>query len=351
MIEAGSEHVHEETMLLLRPFLICMLLLATLPLQAGAQRGIGLYLDQDLLTPLFNEDRDYTTGVAVEFFEEQHKLLYPMDKLAGWLGDTLDMHHARRTTRRSIMLGSISYTPDDLARRTPIRDDRPYSSLLYFANKRVQADQRRAIGIEMRAGLLGTAVSREVQQALHQWWRDATDDDEPVDPRGWRHQISDGGEPTFRVRLSYSQLLAHAEGSWDLSGSAHLNLGYQTNAGAGLALRVGKLRSAFWSLPWDPINRGNFLPAQPHSEYYVWLAYNATAVAYDALLQGQFRDSEVTFNNDELNQLVHHAGLGLTLGWKPVEITFAVNAKSAELDVGRADRSHVWGGMYFMFSF
>jgi hypothetical protein len=336
--------------MLLRPLLICLLVMLALPARAERERGIGLYLDQDLFTPIFNEDRDYTTGVAIEFFEKQHELLYPMDKIISWFGDTLDLHKNELKTRRSVMLGSISYTPDELESRTPIYDDRPYSSLLYIANKRVQADEERAIGIEMRAGLLGTYISRE---GLHQWWREATNDDEPVKPRGWRHQISDGGELTFRLRLSYSELLARSEGKWDwdLAGSAHLNLGYQTNMGAGIALRAGKLRSDFWSLPWDPVNRGNFLPALPHDEYYVWFAYNATAVAYDALLQGQFRDSEVTFDQDELEHLVHHAGLGLTLGWQPVQVTFAVNAKSSELDTGRADRSHVWGGMYFMFSF
>lgn len=328
-----------------------LLLLLCLPAEALAGRGVGLYLDQDLLTPLFNEDRDYTTGVAVELFEDQTGILYPMDSLAGWFGDALNLHRDNRTTRRSVMLGAISYTPDDLSARTPIYDDRPYASLLYLANKRVQADERQAVGIEIRAGILGTSVSREVQQSLHHWWREATDADEPVRPRGWGHQISSGGEPTLRLRLSHSHLLAQSRQHWDLTGTATLNLGYQTNAGAAIAWRYGDIHSAFWSLPWDPVNRGNYLPDDPSNEYYVWMAYSANAIGYDALLQGQFRDSDVSFGYDDLNHLVHAAGMGLTLGWQDLQVTFAVNAKSAELDSGQANRTHVWGGMYFVFSF
>lgn len=313
-------------------------------------RGIGLYFDQDLFALGLNEDRDYTTGVAMEFFW-QKRGIYPMDKAVLWMGRRLGVLDEKTSTERSFMIGSINYTPDNLRATEPVLDDRPYASLIYLSNKHVYADHDSAIGLDLRVGLLGTSIAREVQQALHEAWRDLADDTEPVDPKGWDHQISNGGEPTVGFRLAYSKLLAESSGGWDVAGISSVSVGYQTNASLGLAVRAGRIASPVWTLPYSPINRGSFLPSLAGDEWYVWTAYRARLVGYDALLQGQFRDSDVDFGNDEIRRVIHDAGIGLTLTYKPAQVTFAINGKTSELKSDAADRNHVWGGMYFMLRF
>jgi len=312
-------------------------------------RGVGLYLDQDLFAFGLNEDRDYTTGVAMEFFWQKQGL-YPMDEGVLWLGQRLGVLDEKTTTERSFTIGSMAYTPNDLSASESIFDDRPYASLIYLGNKHVYADHDSAIGVELRVGVLGTGVAREAQQAMHRLWRDAANDSEPVDPKGWGHQISNGGEATLGLRVAYSKLLAESR-YWDVSSVSSVNLGYQTNASFGLEARAGHIASPSWTLPYSPINRGNFLPSLAGEEWYVWVAGQVRLVGYDVLLQGQFRDSDVEVDSGDIKRIVYDAGVGLTLTNKPVQVTFAINGKTSELNSSASNRNHVWGGIYVMFPY
>jgi hypothetical protein len=314
--------------------------------------GIGLYMDQDLAIPLLNEDRDYTMGIAAEFFWQDKKTgLYPLDGTVKRIGQWLGLHEKDDQIVRSFMLGSITYTPDDLSNPNPIYDDRPYASLLYLNNKRVRANKNNAIGVEFQLGLLGTSLAGDIQTQLHRLWRDATDSNTPVDPQGWNHQISQDGELTLRLRLSNSQLLFEDNGHWDLASSGSLTLGYQTNLSLGLAGRIGQLASPSWTIPFDPVNRGNFLPSLAGNEWYFWATYRLRLVGYDALLQGQFNDSDVTFSWDEIKHVLHEGGLGFTFTYQPLQLSLAINAKSPELKTGSDHRNHYWGGMYIMYRY
>lgn len=316
-------------------------------------KGFGVYIDQDMLVPFANQDRDYTMGVALEFYC-QDKGVFLLDDGVKWVVEfahRIGLERSKaKSSQHSIMAGAITYTPDDLANPAPIFDDRPYSSLLYLSTKQVWTDDDTALGVELQVGLLGTGVAREVQRSLHRWYRESTNSSEPVDPKGWDHQISDGGEPTARLRLAKTHLIGGSAHRWDISGTWDLSLGYQTNASVGFTGRLGRPGHAFWSVPFDPINRGNFLPSFD-DEWYVWAAYHARAVGYDALMQGQFRDSDVTFSGDDLQRLVHEGALGITWAWKPVQLTLSVNAKTAELKNPVKQRTHLWGGIYSMWRF
>jgi len=306
--------------------------------------GWGIYFDQDLFIPGGNEDRDYTMGIGIEVFQNQGPLQV--------LGDLLRriepfVGFDRRCGRvyRSFLLASVNFTPDDIGDSAPIFDDRPYASLLYLANKQVVADDDRALGVELMVGALGLGLADEVQTALHRWNRELRGSSDPVDPKGWRYQISDGGEPTARLRVSDSRRFAHGS-HWDLSHAWDLNLGFQTNASIGLSARFGELNSPFWSIPYDPINRGNFVPAFGGDELYFWGAARLRGVAYDAMLQGQFRDSRVTVDSDDVRRLLWDAGLGITKGWRGYQLTLAFNAKGAETRLKDARNRHFWGGLY-----
>ncbi len=317
-------------------------------------RGIAVYIDQDLFVPGFNQDRDYTMGLAVEFFQDKSGFLL-FDDFARGFGALTGLQSDDPDVYRSYMLASVNYTPQDLSRTDPIYDDRPYASLVYLANKRVIANaaKTRAAGLEVLVGVLGLRLAHEFQTWVHSQWRSLNNSAEPENPQGWHNQISDGGEPTARIRFVDSRLLAASEGPrrWDLAGTWELNLGYQTNASIGMSGRLGKMSLEFWSLPFDPINRGNFLPSTTGDELYVWAAARGRAIGYDALLQGQFRNSAVTVNSGEMERLVVEGSVGITKSWRRVQATFALNAKSAEIERSSAARNHVWGGIYLNFRF
>lgn len=317
-------------------------------------RGVGIYIDQDMFVPFSNEDRDYTMGFAVEFFGAKNKGLYPLDGLVKTAGEWLGIKKSDNKIIYSFMLGTLVYTPDDLSDSQPIYNDRPYSSLIYLSNKRVHTDGKNALAAEFLLGVIGSKLPGEVQAGLHSIYRDvsgleATED--PVEPKGWGHQISNGGELTVRLRLTNSRLQSKLSypGRFDLATTMGLSLGFQTNANVGLAIRAGKLRSPYWSLPYDPVNRGNFLPSKAKDEWYFWGVINARLIGYDALLQGQFRQSHVTFSYDEIEHIVYDAGMGLTLGFEKSQLTISANTKSPDLKL--TSRQQVWGSINYLYYF
>lgn len=338
----------------LSAFLFCLVLVSIQSKVARAEQedsGIGIYLDQDMFVPFYNEDRDYTMGIAFEFFWEKDKGLYPLDGLVRSAGKWLGMDAKDNQIVYSFMLGTVAFTPDELANPDPIYDDRPYSSLIYLSNKRVRADHKNAIAAEVLLGLLGTGLTESVQTGLHTTYRELAGTQEPVNPEGWDHQVSDGGELTFRLRLSNSRLKPafSIPGTLDVATSWGVSLGYQTNASAAIAVRSGNIKSPFWSLPFDPVNRGNFLPSRASREWYLWSALRVHYVVYDALLQGQFRKSDVVFESNEIERLVYDGGFGLSFGFDQSTFAFSVNAKSSELKI--TDRRQVWGGVHYLYHF
>jgi len=311
--------------------------------------GIGIYIDQDLFVPFTNEDRDYTMGFAVEFFWEKEKGLYPFDNLVRQTGELLGLSGSDNNIVYSFMLGTLAYTPDDLSNPKPIYNDRPYSSLIYFSNKRVRADDKNAIAAEVLLGVLGTNFSRNAQSGFHSRYRQIAGTTTPVEPRGWSNQISNGGELTMRLRFSNSRLQYSKAGLWDIASTYGLSLGFQTNISAALAIRFGNIKSKFWSLPYDPVSRGNFLPDTPGSEWYFWSAFRAHLIGYDALLQGQFKSSEVEYTAAEIEPLVYDGAFGLTMGFKKSQLTFAANVKSSDLK--HISRQQVWGSINYLHYF
>lgn len=64
---------------------------------------------------------------------------------------------------------------------------------------------------------------------------------------------------------------------------------------------------------------------------------------YNAILQGQFRDSDVEFSRSDLNPLIGEAWIGVTkeLG-NGLQVSLVFRARSRELKVGP---SPSWGGV------
>jgi len=109
--------------------------------------------------------------------------------------------------------------------------------------------------------------------------------------------------------------------------------------------------NGIWTLPFDPVNRGNFVPAGKGDEWYLWAAYRTRLVGYDVLLQGQFRDSDLTYSYSGIRRLMHEGAVGLNIGFQLIQVSFSVNAKSSETRRGSADREHLWGGVNVVYRY
>ena len=309
-------------------------------------------LDQDLFAP-HNEDRDYTQGLSMGWYEElapghDVDFEWPMGAFQGWLDDQArDLglaHDEDATVVEGRTGGALAYTPDEIERRDVVKDDRPYASLLYYSTKRVETSHDRAVGTELRVGVLGSVAAEIVQKFIHATVRSVSGSRNPKEPHGWDNQISDGGEPTLLYRVSDERVLAGDPGDWDLALLRDANLGYQVDAGIGLAARAGRVRNGIESLPFDPIGRATHVPTRLEGDAYWWAAARVRLVAYDALLQGQFRHSDHHIPADELERLVGHAAAGFTWafteGW---QASYSLNARTRQSE--HPSRFHFWGGI------
>lgn len=330
--------------------------------------GFGLFVENDVLFKLRNEDRNYTMGVALQFggrFVDDYQLNAPQ-KFVDGLFHTEDLHKKTAMGRipilNSMQVGVTAFTPDDLADPDPIYDDRPYASLLYFLTRRqsIDAEQRHAFSSELSVGILGLQMAKSVQTWIHERKQDFPGDD-PQTPMGWSHQVSDGGELTARYGFTAQRLVGPANRIFDFQVNGEGNLGYYCNFGVGAAFRLGKKFSPWWSFTAAPIKDSHktFSPSlkgqaanyasQGKWELYGWASGGVKYWLYNALLQGQFRNSDVTVSSSDLKGLVGEYHFGVTGGvrfsnlwWN---LTYSVAGRTAEFE-GLNERSHYWGGVY-----
>jgi Outer membrane protein LpxR len=323
--------------------------------QAPQELGWTLHLDNDLFA-FSEDDRDYTGGVAFTLGGEratQHPL---------FLGGALDW--ANRATRFQSLLergtsagdaleiGLLLFTPQDISSEMPVLDDRPYANLLYLASTTLAHDAARGVAYQssLTLGVVGLPVAEGVHRGLHELLGG-------VEPQGYAHQISDGGEPTARFALSRYQLLARgAPGNYPYTVRLGLegSVGYVTEANAEIALRAGKTRLPWWSsLPTSsgftghpPVGALDDVGRAERIEVVFEVGAKARARIYNAFLQGQFRDSDVQYSASELRHWLVESWLGVTALLKnDVAISYAIRHQTEEIKNGHGSRGFTWASL------
>jgi hypothetical protein len=310
-----------------------------------------LRIDNDSMTSLVR-DRNYTGGIT--FSQSGRRAAERFYSLDGWLGklDSLFKIGTDSTKlRHSMQFGLLVFTPENLSRKEPIFDDHPYSNLVFLANSRqaLSDDESSVTRSMLLLGLLGTNTAKLVQSGLHK-----IIDVEKAN--GWDNQISDGGELTFRYSLSRTRLLKTNyqvdTTNYDISTTLEGNIGFTTDVNAGISLRVGKIHSLGWLSLAEPSD--NFTAAYAplvnweknrETELFFLAGVNLRLRAYNVLLQGQFRNSKVTYSYSELNPLIGEIWLGAAAafsnGW---QTSFIIRARTKEFDARQAT-NHIWGGL------
>jgi hypothetical protein len=310
---------------------------------------VKIQLDNDLFSG-HHRDRDYTGGVAATISGDAARnglisvdpLLGHVDALVG-ISDG-EVHFARQ-------FGLLTFTPANLESSEALENDRPYASLLYVANARmyVDDDQRTAWVSSLTVGVMGLGVSREVQTAVHEIVGG-------VHPEGYDHQISAGGEPTARYMLARQYLwVAHPSGRLDVKTTVSGSVGYLTETSVAISARIGRLDSAWWSFApelTDYMAAPIAGDSRSHDEFYVFSGLRLKARAYNAFLQGQFRQSDVRYSSDEISHFLLDAWIGIaTRLANRTELTYTLNYQSSELRNGDAVRDSLWGAVQLTHSF
>lgn len=288
---------------------------------ASGQPPVGtLAIDNDLFASR-GHDRDYTAGIR---------------------------YTSEETNSATWQAGLLLFTPGDITSPGPLEHDRPYSNLLYLARSKTWSTSPSTLYRHTwSVGLLGSGIAESIQRSVHE----ATSS---TPPRGYKNQISDGGELTGRLGISHYRKLFDSTlrfAHLTVIAESSASIGYMADASYALGFRLS--RSGYY--PWAH-GRNDFLPQldapEPANGFEgLFGGFRVRARAYNALLQGQFRDSQVTVSSNELRRIIPEAWLGVSNvvhGW---QIRYTVRYTGAETERGLAAGSHTWGGVVIKRSF
>ena len=326
--------------------------------EAGKEKysaGWKLQFDNDLLILGSDRDQDYTGGFnfttsgrrAQESWWSLNPLLRGIDRLAG----RNFQQRADNYVLHSAQIGLQVFSPSDIGEDSAIYDDRPFANLVYLANSRrlVTSPTDPVYQSTLTLGLLGTQFGASIQNAIHRVVGSEQ-------PRGWDHQISDGGELTAQYALSRQSLLSSnfqkSDKEYELKYDLGMSLGYISELSTSLSYRWGHINTPWWSFTPESSNYAS-LPApvvgdavrKNTRELFFLSGVKFRARAYNAFLQGQFRDSEVTFDASELNPLIAEAWVGIGTQFSEFRVSYIIRTQTKEIKEGVGERNPIWGSL------
>ena len=318
-------------------------------------RAWAFEIDDDFLA-LTRHDRDYTAGVYFTVADNRAKAgSLPLSRSLDWVDAFTRFSRLRAdatSEAHSLELGLRLFTPSDLEAERALPDDRPYATLAYVATSKltIDASQRTALKSTLTLGLLGLPFVGAFHRSLHELISS------PL-PNGYSHQISDGGEPTFRYAISRRRLLASGTRGgrpYSLRYGVGASIGFLSELNAELVIRSGPLRVPWWSAP--PMSSGYggqpAILAEPGRASSRGIIFEGGIQArlplYNAFLQGQFRHSDVTFSSDELERVLMEGWVGVAFQLKGgLELSYTIRRQSREIAHGTGARAFTWGQLSF----
>jgi hypothetical protein len=321
--------------------------------------GWSIALDNDLFGPA-NTDRDYSGGFGVSINGARTaKYWWSLDRLLKHIDAPLFAGNSSwRDVRpdHSLQTGLLIFTPQDLATTGVIEDDRPYASLVFLTSMRdyVADDARHSRYSGLTLGVLGLQATADVQRAVHKVMGS-------VEPRGFKNQISEGGELTARYLTGGSALRGQrlvGDKVFETKTTWETSVGYLTEASYAVSTRFGAINSPWWTFAPERVDYlAQPTPLPPPSadgsgELYVWAGAKLRLRAYNAFLQGQFRDSAHTMDASDLNHVIGEAWLGITNRLSNgTQLAYVMRYQTAEVRSGAGRRNPVWAEVTISHSF
>jgi hypothetical protein len=321
--------------------------------------GGSIVLDEHLFTDP-RHDRDYNGGGEITF-SGKSALKYGnwLDRLLQYVDDQTGFHRPGSgwQAAHAFAAGLLIFTPSDLGARQVVAGDRPYASLFFVSSGRRYTNQEVNVAYDssLTVGVLGLAAAESVQHALHSITGSTP-------PKGWSHQISDGGEPTARYSLARQALLTeYQQPGWSLDSkwTAAASVGTVTEGSIALNILWGRIFSPWWA--FTPEQNTYVQETQPgpppldinsRSELFMLVGARFKLRAYNAFLEGQFRSSDLRYSSDGINHALGEAWVGIEYrNSGGIEIRYLARWESPELRSGIGSRSIVWGSLEFAKSF
>lgn len=306
----------------------------------------SIAFDNDVFVP-GARDQDYTYGINLTLVGDgvEDHWLSTHSPLA-WLDRTIgiDQYIGQNLQSSKIEYGLFGFTPENLSVERPEDGDRPYASLVYVSSTRERYEPAREVSWQttLTVGVLGLPIVGEIQDAVH-----SVIDGE--DPQGWDTQISEGGELTARYSVARQRLLYQSRSGMEIKSTVQGSIGYISEASWSLSMRAGNIQTPWVSFNPELASYGEKSTPTDHgwvSEQYFWTGFSLKARAYNAFLQGQFKDSEISYDSDELNHGIVEAWIGYTVALNSgYTFTYSIRGHTSELKDGVGDRSVLWGGL------
>lgn len=309
--------------------------------------------DNDVLVP-GGRDQDYTYGINLTQTGEnvrtaRFSLNNSLLALDNWFGNAHKSITLQETFSREV--GVFGFTPENISLSHANMNDRPYASLVYLSSSREQIDlvDNVAWKSTLTVGVLGLGLVGELQNLVHE----VTNSEKP---QGWDNQISEGGEFTGRYVIARQKYFDSISDNLEVKSTIQASVGYLTEASWSLSFRGGRIHS-----PWSSFNpelasygeKSSYSSsAKPVDERYFWGGVAFKTRAYNAFLQGQFRNSIVTYDHNQLNPFLIEAWAGYTFAFKQgYRISYVLRGHSSEIKEGAGNRDLLWGGVIIARSF
>ncbi|MFD1207419.1 MULTISPECIES: lipid A deacylase LpxR family protein [Modicisalibacter] len=301
--------------------LLCTGLLAS-PF-AAATDLYSLKVSNDLFSS--SEDGHYSSGVELSrttLPEADHWSRRFADWLPGWQADDVDAV--------SYHLAHQIYTPNDIRRRHPRGDDRPYAGVLlggvsFFADEEHDG-WREASMLDLQLGWVGPAAGGAVlQDRVHKM----TGSD---DPRGWSHQLDN--EPLLGVAGNkawwWQDRLAGLE--WEYGPSTSFQVGNLYDyVGGGGAIRFGEGLDKSFGIPSvaPALGGRQGFRAGGGFGWYGFLGVEGRYMAHNLLLDGNsFKDSPSVDRREWVGDL----SAGAVISWDNWQIAFTSVWRTREFE-------------------
>ena len=294
--------------------------------QENYTSAVGITIENDLF---FQTDYYYSAGESIAFINPAiskspfSRLLISISNLNTAVFDGASINHR-------------IYTPQDTPNAGLKLNDRPYAATLYLSQFKVVENKVKGYRLttQISIGVIGSnAQGYSLQSGIHSIFPS----EEPV---GWEYQIENDVLINYFIKYDKS-VFSKTYLEWLVSGAA--NIGTVNNDVAfSTTLRAGIMN----------VFADSFSPKKNDSRIKTWmeLSYESKFVAYNALLQGGMNNSSSvnTFNNDEVERLIHKFGLSYYFQYSSHRLEININKISPEFNKGLW---HGWVGINYLYWF